>query len=295
MIRVLMLGRTANNLFQYALGRVLAERHGVPLVMDGSWFNREGWDKVSCLRRLPIQARLVRPLSLASRALRKLVNKHHWEYRGVPVLRERDHDHRFDPRLLEAPPDCVLMGYFQTPLYFQGMEASLREELRMDHLPWPDATRRMADRLAAPGGVAVHVRRDDYVRNPNLNVCGPTYYRRAMDLLRSRHTGLRFHIFSDDPGWCREHFASADCEVCDLPGATVDPLHDLFLMSRARRHIIANSTYSWWGAWLAEPAGREVLMPSLWIRSIEAPVEEKRLPGWELVDPSGDELGKGHE
>ena len=288
MIRVVMLGRTANNLFQYALGRALAERHGVPLVMDASWFNARGWASVSCLRRLPLQARIVRRLPLAARALRKVCDKHYWEFRGVPILREPAGNQVFEPRFLEAPRSSVLMGYFQTPLYFQGMEDALRAELRMDHLPWSVATRRMEQRLAGGNSVAVHVRRDDYVRNPDLHVCGADYYRRAMDQLRSRHSALRFHFFSDDPAWCHENFSADDCEICELPGAAEDPLHDLFLMSRARHHIIANSSYSWWAAWLAKHETQTVLMPAIWFRGIVSPVEEKRLPGWEIVSPFED-------
>ena len=291
MIRVVMLGRTGNNLFQYALGRVLSERHGVPLVLDGSWFNPEGWSSACCVRRLPLRARVVRRLSLASRLLRKVSRKHHWEFLGQPVLKEGVTDHRFERRFLEAPPSCVLMGYFQSPLYFESVEESLRSELRMDDLPWSAATRKMEQRMVEGNSVAVHVRRDDYVRNPNLHVCTIDYYERAMEKLRGRHTGLRFHLFSDDPAWCRENFSASDCEVCDLPEAAGNPLHDLFLMSRARHHIIANSSYSWWAAWLGKRMGQQVIMPSVWIRGIVAPIEEKALPGWEIVNTSahGDE------
>jgi hypothetical protein len=280
-----MLGRTANNLFQYALGRVLATKHGVPLVMDGSWFEANAWAAVSCLRRLDLPVRIVRRVPLAARALRKLTHRHYWEYGSYPVWRETPGDHSFDPRFLEAPASCVLYGYFQCPRYFAGMEDILREELDLGRLPWSDSTRRMEERLLSSNSVAVHVRRDDYVRNPDLNVCGPSYYARAMDLLRSRHSGLRFHVFSDDPEWCREHLAASDVEVCALPEGRNDPLHDLHLMSRARHHIIANSSYSWWAAWLGAKPGQEVLMPSVWFRSgIRAPIEEKRCAGWEIVE-----------
>lgn len=285
MIRVVLLGRTGNNLFQYAIGRAVAERRGVPLVLDGSWFNRRSWSEVSCLGRLPLEARIARPFSAGSRVLKKLSGKHHWEFRGVPVLREPAGDQRFDARFLDAPADCVLTGYFQTPRYFAGIEPQLREELRMDHLPWPRETLQMAERLSGERSVAVHVRRTDYIGNPDVEVCGTGYYRRAMDRLRSRREGLRFFVFSDDPGWCREHLESADTEVCSLAGARGDGLHDLFLMSRAACQIIANSSYSWWAAWLGRKPGQQVLMPSLWYGSgIVAPVEEKRCDGWETVE-----------
>ena len=280
-----MLGRTGNNLFQYALGRLLAEKHGVPLLMDGSWFDAEGWASVSCLHRLKLKVRVVRRLPVAARALRKFTGRHYWEYRGVPLLKEPPEDHRFDARFLDAPASCAIMGYFQTPWYFGTMERSLREELLMDHLPWPEETRKMCGLLEREGSVAVHVRRTDYVGNPDADVCGVPYYRRAMERLRSRQEGLRFHLFSDDPAWCYDHLAGPDAAVCDLPAAKGDPLHDLYLMSRARNHVIANSSYSWWAAWLGKRRDQQVIMPSVWFRSgILSPVEEKRCEGWEIVE-----------
>ena len=92
MLRIVLLGRTGNHLFQYALGRVLAEKQGVPLVMDASWFNAEGWAEVSHFLKLPLKAKVVRRCSLGARALRKITGKHYWEYRGVPVLREAGDD-----------------------------------------------------------------------------------------------------------------------------------------------------------------------------------------------------------
>jgi hypothetical protein len=291
MIRVVMLGRAGNNLFQYALGRVLADRHGVPLVMDGSWFNREGWSSVSCLRRLPLRAEIVRPLTLGSRALRKLTGKHYWQYLGLQEIGEKPaSDQRFNPAFLNAPASSLLMGYFQSPRYFAGHEKKLRGDLDMDLLPWRPQTLRMADRLASESSVAVHVRRTDYVKKAIYSVCSIGYYRRSMDLLRSRLPGLRFHLFSDDPAWCHAHLAGPDAEVCSLGEAEGDPLHDMFLMSCARHHIIANSSYSWWAAWLGKNPERQVLMPDLWFRQdIIAPIEEKQLPGWEIVESGAKE------
>lgn len=285
MIRALMLGRTGNNLFQYAMGRVLAERHGVPLVLDGSWFNAEGWALTSCLRRLPLKGRVVRPLTLASRVLRKLTGKHHWEYRGVPVIRETVVDQSFNPLHLEAPADCMLFGYFQSPLYFRGIEPLLREELRMDALPWQADTLKLRERIRSRNTVAVHIRRTDYVGNAPFEVCDLAYYHTAMGCLRERLEGARFFLFSDDPAWCAQQLAADDVEVCALPAGVHDPLHDLHLMQEAGHHIIANSSYSWWAAWLGKKPGQQVLMPSVWYRTgMKAPAEEKRCEGWEFID-----------
>lgn len=289
MIRVLMLGRTGNNLFQYAFGRVLAERHGVPLVLDGSWFNDEGWRGVSCLSRLPVLAELRRRHSLPKRLLRKLAGRHPDEFRSIQQIHECLTDHRFvESHIERASADCFVRGYFQTPLYFRGIEERLREELCMDGLPWSAATRELARIMEKQGSVAVHVRRTDYVGNPDVTVCDEGYFSGAMAYLRERSEGLRFHVFSDDPIWCSHQFVGNDIAVHALPDGVSDPLHDLFLMSRARHHIICNSTYSWWAAWLGKKADQRVILPDRWFASgIHAPIKEKLCEGWITLRAAG--------
>jgi hypothetical protein len=279
MIRIVLLGRTGNHLFQYALGRVLAERHGVPLVLDASWFNAEGWAEVSHFLRLPLKARVVRKCSLAARALRKMTGKHYWEYLRVPVLRENPADQSFDPSFFDAPADCVLFGYFQTPLYFEGIANAFRNEIKglLTQGAGSSCPLSIFERLSSPTSVAVHVRRGDYLNHPVFRVCDESYYRKAMDEMRARVPGAHFFIFSDDPEWCQNTFREADTEVVDSGEAATNPLHDLYLMSKASHHIIANSTYSWWAAWIGENPGQQVIMPDRWYaHEIHAPIEEKR-------------------
>ena len=283
MLRIVLLGRTGNHLFQYALGRVLAEKHGVPLVLDGSWFNAEGWAEVSHFLNLPIRAKVVRRCSLGARALLKLTGKHYWEYRGVPVLKEPVDDQSFDPRFLEAPSDCMLFGYFQTPRYFESIKDELRIEL--NDLLATGARASCPPELRQPDSVAVHVRRGDYLMHPAFAVCDMAYYQEAMRRMRARIPDARFFIFSDDPDWCRAHFNSPDQSVVDSGEAGANPLHDLHLMSQAGHHIIANSTYSWWAAWLGEKPGQQVLMPGRWYaHGCKAPISEKNPGHWEVVE-----------
>jgi hypothetical protein len=293
MIRIVLLGRTGNNLFQYALGRVLAEKHGVPLVLDGSWFNAAGWREVSHFLKLPIQAEVSRNWHLPSRVLRKLNGRHRWQYRGFPFLTENPDDHSFDADFLQAPADCALFGYFQSWKYFASIEDKLRDELvhLLDVGCGRDARATVArasrpqpllSALSAPESVAVHVRRGDFLHHPAFQVCDHSYYRNAMDAMRARVGSPRFFLFSDDPGWCRSAFTDPDVEVIDSGKAAANPLHDLRLMSLAGHHIIANSTYSWWAAWLGKKPTQIVLTPPRWFaKDITAPMEDKLLPGWE--------------
>ena len=276
MIRIVLQGRTGNHLFQYALGRVLAKKYQVPIVLDASWFNSEGWAQVSHFLSLPLQAEVVRPCSLGSRMLRKITGKHHWEFLSVPVFREKPADQSFDARFLECPSDCVLFGYFQTPRYFGEIAEELREELR-SLLNSVCSSSEIHRELAKPGTVAVHVRRGDYLQHSVFKVCDEEYYRASINQMRKEVSGAKFFIFSDDPAWCRSTFCDDDQTIVDSGEAGNNPLYDLHLMSLAAHHIIANSTYSWWSAWLAQSSTQRVIMPDRWYAGeIIAPIDEKK-------------------
>ncbi len=295
MLHIILRGRTGNILFQYALGRVLAAKHGVPLVLGASWYNRQGWAEVSHLLKLPIQANVTRggmPGSIASRALRKLTGKHYWEYSGLPVLKEDALDHSFNPQFLDAPAECVISGYFQSPLYFESMADEIIYEIKyllaqsfgLDSGQDARATVARAscpppviERITQPNSIAVHVRRGDYLCIPVFQVCDESYYHQSMERMRAQVPDARFFIFSDDPEWCRSNFSEQDTEVVDSGDAASNPLHDLYLMSLAGHHIIANSSYSWWAAWLGDKPDQQVIMPDRWYaKDIHAPIGEKR-------------------
>jgi hypothetical protein len=226
---------------------------------------------------------LARPFSFGSRALKKITGKHHWEYLNVPIIRENESDQSFDAALLQAPPDCVVFGYFQSPLYFQGIEHLIRSELSTEGLGLELGHGNLAARLRESNSIAVHVRRTDYVNNRHLYLPDADYYKRAMDRMRDAVPSARFFVFSDDPLWCIKEFVSPDTTVL-THSDPYQPLTDLHLMSLAANHIIANSSYSWWAAWLGKKEGQTVLMPSRWfVRGICAPVEEKLCKGWSLI------------
>ena len=284
MVRIALRGRTGNNMFQYALGRALSERHGVPLLLDASWFNEEGWAEVSHFLKLPLKAKVVRQFSLASRALRKFTEKHHWEYRSFPILKEPLDNHTFDRKFLNASPDCMLSGFFQSPLYFQSIAFSLRTELNKLLSETVCLPPEVSEDLGNSSSVAVHVRRQDYLYHPNLQVCDQQYYERAMGQMRKIVSDTKFYIFSDDPEWCRSKFTGEDTVIIDSGPTTSGPLHDLFLMSQTSHHIIANSSYSWWAAWLGKKEHQQVILPERWfVKNIKAPIKEKMEEGWTVV------------
>ncbi len=289
MIRVIMLGRTGNHLFQYAFGRALAERHGMPLVMDGSFFNRNDWSAASRIGALPLKAEVRRRFPLATPICNKLLRKHPWELLYPPALCEPYGDHSFRSEFLAPRKHITLAGFFQSPLYFEGIEESLRRELDMTALPWDQETEAYARDLAQPGTVALHARRTDYTTNRDVNFLGAAYYRAAIRDIRDRVPGARFYLFSDDPALALKDFELEEV-VHKVIQPSSDPLRDLHLMSLAAHHIIPNSTYSWWAAWIGKKEGQHVLLPDRWYRDASiAPIAEKLCPGWRTIPTQADE------
>ena len=129
-------------------------------------------------------------------------------------------------------------------------------------MPWSETTNSFANEIMNCHSVVVHVRRTDFLNSIEMNICSMRYYSSAISRMRNEFASPRFFIFSDDPDWCRENFLDADQTIVAFPNYFQDPLHDLHLMSCARHHIISNSTYSWWGAWMGKKSGQRVICPN---------------------------------
>jgi hypothetical protein len=160
----------------------------------------------------------------------------------------------FDEDLFNNCKDGIdLFGHFQTENFF----AHIREELLRDF------TFKNSDAMSVPEGdyVAIHVRRGDYLRHPNFHpACDSKYYKEAMSKFKQ---GTKFVVLSDDLEWCREQDFFAGCEFWQ----GTDLAHDMYVMTKAKHNIIANSTFSWWGAWLNDNPNKIVVAPQKWFGS----------------------------
>lgn len=154
------------------------------------------------------------------------------------------------------------VGYFQCEKYFLPLRDRLLAEFRMREPPARMLS--IEAHVRARNAVSLHVRRGDYVQLADtVGLCSLDYYRAAMRLMRERAGAPEFFVFSDDIGWAREAFAGeTDCSFVDE--AWDSSLCDMMLMAACRHHIIANSTYSWWGAWLNPRPDKVVVAPSRW-------------------------------
>jgi hypothetical protein len=277
-----------NQLFQYAAGRALAARLGQPLALDTSSYETCP-DRTYELDHFNIQATRLpprwqprglwtrRPYSSVLKRLRFLA--HHLRYNVL-----KDLLNGFDRRFLAVSRRVYLDGYWQSERYFLPIAGDLRRELTLRNPP-DAANAALLEKIKSVEAVGLHVRRGDYLLEKYVDrfgVLGPDYYRRAVDLLAVRLRSPHYFVFSDDPAWARENIRPA-APVTYVAHNLGRDYEDLRLMTHCRHFIIANSTFSWWGAWLGEHPGRYVIAPRRWIVESAAMTRDRIPPGWIIL------------
>jgi hypothetical protein len=280
-------------MFQYAAGRSVAAARGVELLLAVGALSssRRGrtpraYELGGCRIRAAIcDAQQEREIALAGRLGRcsRLLTR--WA-----VYKERGH--RFDPSLFTVPSGTVLQGYWQSERYFKQERNALANELSpVQRLPaLLESWRR---EMASSPSVSVHVRRGDYVALPSAasfhGALPLAYYRRAIERIRQVEPSPVCYVFTDDPAWCRSNLVLDGCKVHHVSAELAsNSIQDLALMRSCRHHIIANSSFSWWGAWLAgadTPGGGVVVAPRRWFADATdtAAVADRFPSHWELL------------
>jgi hypothetical protein len=277
MIITRLMGGLGNQMFQYAAGRALSLRLNVPLKLDLSWFAdmRDCTPRAYMLHIFPITATEATPEEIGRVAYRK---QNFFE----KLLRKRRRSRHYIAEPFGCRPDfaalaapAYLDGYWQRESYFADAADTIRRDFTFPPLGGGPAEELAARMRAAANSVCVHIRRGDYVENPATRrfhgVCSPAYYETALRMIARKCGGdSGLFLFTDDPAWAREHFDAQGfpSTVVDCPGHAEAPWHDMHLMTLCTHHIIANSSFSWWGAWAATGNGI-IAAPKRWFAAAE--------------------------
>ena len=177
----------------------------------------------------------------------------------------------FCPEFFSAPDWTLLVGYWQSEAYFARHAEQIRDELTIRSPPGPRLAC-LLEEVRVGTSVSVHVRRGDYVTNPEVNrrigALDERYYHHAIGAVAERTgaTDLRLVVFSDDRHWAQRNLDHRRFRTTFVEGRPEDAADDLRLMSACRHHVIANSSLSWWGAWLDPRADKVVVAPRQWFR-----------------------------
>lgn len=157
----------------------------------------------------------------------------------------------------------VVYGYWQDIRYFNGIEDEIRNAFIFRDID--PVNLQYANDMKNTNSISLHIRRGDYLKYAQFQTCTPHYYKYAINTIKEKINNPIFYIFSDDLEWSEEFIKQQNVNykiISHNRGA--NSYKDMYLMTQCKHNIIANSSFSWWGAWLGEQEGRIVICPSKW-------------------------------
>jgi hypothetical protein len=284
-----IIGGLGNQMFQYAAGRSLSLARGQPLLLDVS-----GFINYRLHQGLELQRVFDLPAEIATDAeMRGILGwqcsfgiKRALARPGLAMMRRSSfivepHFHYW-PEIKHVPWHCYLVGYWQSEHYFRDVASVIRSDFAFK-LPLVNRNAELAEHMGQVNAVALHVRRGDYATNSKTHarhgLCSLDYYRRAIDYISVQVEQPCFFIFSDDIAWVKANLKMAfPCQYVDH-NRNAESYNDMHLMSLCRYHIIANSSFSWWSAWLNPTPDKIVVAPGKWFAN-KNNGKEVFPPGW---------------
>ena len=275
-IIVQLQGGLGNQLFQYATARALANHYGATLELDTAWFAANYPDVTKRdvgVTHLQIEAEIVcqSPLRIRPRRLKRIIQE--WLPATYYILAETS-PYIFSRKITKlshrSKQNLYLLGYWQSYKYFSNIREELVKQIK-PKAPLTEVYQNFLSLIKSNTSGMVHIRRGDYVHLPAASkvhgFLGLDYYSQGMTIFLEQNSTIQFFVFSDDITWARNHLPFQEritfIEVApELESAT----QELFLMSQCQFHLIANSSMSWWGAWLAHKEGSldKVICPARW-------------------------------
>jgi len=271
MIITHLIGGLGNQLFQYAMARRIAYKNNVSLKLDISDFasyklREYRLDKFNIVAEIATAEEIRR----FKKTRYKILSKMFSAYNSIQPVTSRSYIRErffyYDPEMRNIVNDVYLEGHWPSEKYFFDIKEILRQEFTLRY-EMTDYHQELKKQIKNTESVSIHVRRGDYVSNPVVNqvhgTCSMNYYLEAITLITEKIANPHFYIFSDDPDWVKENFI-IPCTFTIVRNEEQRDYEDLLLMSMCKNHIIANSSFSWWGAWLNPREDKRVISPAKW-------------------------------
>jgi hypothetical protein len=280
MIIVRIIGGLGNQLFQYSLGRNLAYLNNTILKLDIRGYRRT--NSGDTVRRYRLDHFQTKKEIATNEEINKICSKNQafspirkikesfFPYKSPNYIKEQSP--KFNPEILYTPDNTYLDGYWGSEKYFINIENFIREDLKITD-PLGGINLKYSKDIVSCDSISIHIRRGDYINNPKTQEfhgnCSLEYYYNAMSIMASKIQKPHFFIFSDDCEWVKKNFTlDYPMSIMDFNGEEKD-YEDLRLMTQCKHHIIANSTFSWWGAWLCSNRNKIVIAPRNWLKKSE--------------------------
>lgn len=270
-------GGLGNQLFQYAAGKALAEYHQTNLKFDLSLLRAYKTYKYE-LDVFSIKASIAETKDIktfAGLTSSVYLNKVLFQLRRKKLLRYprfyyREPYFHYDNNFFQLPDNSYIEGYWQSEKYFSNIANVVQKELKLKK-ELSSYSKKILEKINSSKSVSLHIRRGDYITDTKANrvhgVCSLDYYKRAIEKAREIVGGdVIFFVFSNDIEWTKNSLPiQATVSFVKNPQEGF-PYEDMYLMSQCQHHIIANSSFSWWGAWLNSSNDKLVIAPKQWFK-----------------------------
>lgn len=286
MIIVKLQGRLGNQMFQYALAKSL-EKSGKKVKIDSSQLIYDNNKNELNIFPIDIEEATEEEVAHYGDCNKQFIHKVLRHTVGYKKSHYLEKGMEFHPEVFELD-EKYLDGYWQTEKYFHNIEAEIRDIFRFPK-DSEERNLRIREEMKKHCSVSVHIRRGDYqskeVQRLYGNPCNEEYYRKAVEYFREKYENPHFFVFTNDKEWVKEQFAGiGDMIFVDWNDGS-NSYRDMQLMSLCKHNIIANSSFSWWGAWLNQNPEKTVIAPKVWFEKIPTP--DVWCEGWVRI--SGDE------
>lgn len=261
-------GGLGNQLFQYALGKNLSLLSKATVKYDLSWFDKQTKRK-NKLNNFNIVENFasteeVKKLKKYEKKEGKLNILHNF-FNADESIYIKEKCFNFNPQILNTKTPAYLDGYWQSEKYFKDIENTIRKEFTLKD-KFKIKNTKLKEKIQNTNSVALHIRKTDYVttKKETYWTCPMDYYYKATKKIAKQYNNLHIFVFSDDIEWTKNNLQT------NFPTTFVDKnkdYEDLILMSKCKHNIIANSTFSWWGAWLNKNPNKIVVAPQKWFNN----------------------------
>ncbi len=274
MVVAQIIGGLGNQLFQYAAGKALAQHHNVDFCIDTTPF--KSYSLHDCdLNFLKITAPEVSEQQMKEFCIKKYSTFKKTIYRNLNFLispkRNTYYEETFpeyNNRFFDLPPHIYLSGYFQSEKYFERITHIIKQEFVLKQNL--TNTNGVIDDIKNTNSVSIHFRRGNYATNDGIRnifgLVGLEYYKQAVENILSSVKNPHFFIFTNDSEWVKSNFKIEDYPVTYVSDLGFKNHEELFAMSLCKHNIIANSTFSWWAAWLNNNPDKMIVSPDEWFK-----------------------------
>lgn len=277
MIVVKLYGGLGNQMYQYATGKALSLRHEVKLYLHTSWFEEIKGYSDATQRIYELDGFGIRPKKMS------MVDKILFKYHPPVLFKEAGLE--YQSGFEELGGNAILDGYWQSYKYFEAYENQIKYDFKFPDISTAENKKAM-DAIIKSESISVHVRRGDYNTKRGRSYHGlvkPEYYYNSIRKMKVHVKNPKIFVFSDEINWCRKNLEfdfPTEFIYSKGPNSGVEDMH---LMSSCKHNIIANSSFSWWAAWLNQNNNKVVCAPANWFAGAEHCIEDRIPPKWIII------------